>query len=239
MNMKRFAIPAVLLSIVSAAVAGDYPSESGLWKSFNATPGSRVHVNRVFVRPDEALRKEKKYRKHNEQVAKANARFRARRVIRRKALDRIFSDFVPGEKAVILREKYDLFHERCYIANVVTQRSLYYIEMYEVPEKGCVITKYALTDSEFKNFRNAASKLKHSDGSCEMTDSRDYPTFISVRDKSGKWMTVVCSSITTVFNSPNEKQTDFYRKISGVVSFVSEFSNFKRTRVVPPVIVKK
>ena len=74
--MKRYIIVFLTeLFILSSLVAADYPSEKELWNSFNSTPGSSVHVNRVFVRPDVQLPKGKKFKKKNASDEKANIRF--------------------------------------------------------------------------------------------------------------------------------------------------------------------
>ena len=229
----------VCFFILSAVIANDYPSDKDLWKSFNSTPGSRVHVNRVFVRPDVPLHKDKKLRTLNDSLEKSNVRFRKRRAVRKQILDRIYSNLVPGEQVFMLFEKYDFYHENCYFATLVTQRNMYYVEAYENLEKGTSILKYPLNEEEYANFSAVASTVKNSHGSCEMTDSRNYPAFLSVKQKNGKWETAVCSAAASVWSAPQDKQSDYFKKTSVMMKVISELKLLRNSRIVPPVLVKK
>lgn len=238
--MKRYIIVFLTeLFILSSLVAADYPSEKELWNSFNSTPGSSVHVNRVFVRPDVKLPKEKKFKKKNASDEKANIRFRARREIRKKILNRIYSNLVPGESVFILIEKYDFFHECCYFSTLVTQRNVYSVEAYENKEKGVVIRKYPISSEDFSYLSVLAEQLKNSDGSCRMIDSRNYPTFVSVKKNDGKWETAVCSSVNFSWVRSNDKQDDYFNSVSKMMNFLSELEFLSNTRQVPPILVKK
>lgn len=219
--------------------AAEYPTEVELWKSFTATSGSRVHVNRVFVKPDGALREGKKFKRQNENIRNANARYKARKVLRNKALERICSSFVPGENAFLILEKYDLYHERVYTAYVVTQQNIYFSEVNEVPEKGTVMMKYPLNSGESARFAELSEKIKPSHGSCDMTDSRNYPTFLSVKRASGKWETAVCSATNYVWINPNDKQREYFDSVTEFMKVVSELNYFCSSRQVPPIVVKK
>ena len=210
-----------------------------MWKVFNSTPGSQIHVNRVFVRPDVPLRKEKKFRKQNAVQEKTNARFRARRDLRRRMLKRIYENLVPGEQVFILVEKYDFYHEGCYSAFLVSQRNMYCVKAYEIKEKGTFIEKHPLSSDDYDNFTVLAKQLKSSDGNCEMVDSRNYPTFFSVKKENGKWTTAVCSADNSVWSYPNEKQKDYFQSVSKLMRFISEIEYLRNSRQVPPVLVKK
>lgn len=219
--------------------AADFPSDGELWKSFLRTSGSRVHVNRVFVRPDMPKLDGKKFKRKNEQISSANARYASRRVLRNKTLNRIWSNFVPGEKAFLLLEKYDLYHERNYTVFVVTRQNMYFAEVHEVPEKGTVMRKYTLQAGEIDRFISFADKLNTSYGSCDMTDSRNYPVFLSAKGSSGKWETAVCSAVNYTWINPNEKQQTYFDGVAGFMTIFSELSHICNTRQVPPVVVKK
>ena len=237
--MKKSICFLICLFALSSVYSGDYPADMELWKSFNSTSGSRIHVNRVFVKPDAKLHTEKKLRKRNPAIEKSNLRFRNRRVVRKQMLDRLYANLVPGEQGVILCEKYDLFHECCYYATLVTQRNMYCVEAYENKEKGVSFAVYPITKSEYDNLCALAGKLKNSHGSCEMSDARDYPVFLSVKKTNGSWETVVCSAVHSVWSQPNEKQKDYFDSVPKVMKLLSEIRLLKNARQVPPVLVKK
>ena len=220
-------------------IAADYPSTDELWKSFTGTSGSRVHVNRVFIRPDAPLLKEKKLQWKNANILKSNARYKARRVLRNDTLNRIFSNFVPGEKAFMVVEKYDLYHECTYTAYVFTRKNMFFYEINENPEKGVLAVKYPLDPVEVDRFVELSEKIKHSHGSCDMTDSRDYPTFISVKRPDGEWETAICSATNYTWNNPNDKQIEYFKSVSEFMTIISEMMFIRNSRQVPPIVIKK
>lgn len=219
--------------------AAEYPSSGELWKSFNRTSGSRVHVNRVFVKPDTPALEGKKFKRQNERIASANVRYASRRKLRDKTLDRIWSNFVPGEKAFLVLEKYDLHHECNYTVYVLTQQNMYFAEVHEVPEKGRVIRKYPLPPEVVKRFLRLTDTFKPSCGSCDMIDSRSYPTFLSVRNRSGKWETAVCSAVNYTWKNPNEKQQEYFSSVSEFMRVCSELNYICDSCKVPPIVVRK
>ena len=162
---KLFGIPALLAGVLTACAA-DYPSENELWKSFNNTPGSYIHVNRVFVNPGKESRK--KLSAKDKAYKERNA---ARMSVRRRTLNRIWSDFSPGEKALILQEKYDLFHGKLYEAVIVTQRAMYLAMINEHPDKGEVFRKYELKPSASAHLFSRANAISAKDGNCELIDT--------------------------------------------------------------------
>lgn len=236
--MKKYSMIFLYSFLLFNLAGADYPTTEELWKSFVKTSGSRVHVNRVFVKPDTPLHKEKKLKWKNANIQKTNARFNARRKVRNEALNRIYSNFVPGEKAFMLVEKYDLFHERTYTVYVLTQQNMYFFEINEVPEKGTVAAKYPLEPLEIARLTEAAKQIKASDGSCDMIDSRNYPTFISVKRETGKWESVICSAVSYTWANPNDKQKDFFQSVTGFMKIVSELAYICNTKQVPPIVIK-
>ena len=237
MTMKKYSFVFSLLCF--SLIAADYPSTDELWKSFTGTSGSRVHANRVFIRPDAPLHKERKLLWKNANIQKANARYKARRALRNETLNRIFSNFVPGEKAFMIVEKYDLYHECTYTAYVLTRKSMYFYEINEVPEKGITAVKYPLAQSEVDRFVELSEKIKHSHGSCDMTDSRDYPTFVSVKRSSGKWESVICSATNYTWLNPNDKQLEYFKSVPEFMTIISEIMFVRNSRQIPPIVVKK
>ena len=228
-----------LLFATAAVSAADYPSVDHLWKSFQKTRGSSIHENRVFVRPDQEMLKGKRVNRENSKRQQANLRFRARREVRRNALDLLFRDLVPGESVIALLEKYDLFHTRCYQACAITSRYIYVLETNEVASKGVSFSKYPLDSAHVQKFTAICKELRNSDGSCELIDSRDYPAFLSVNLGKGKWETIVFSAQASVWTNPNEKQRWYFDNVKKIMSVVSEIELVFNSRQVPPVPIRK
>lgn len=230
---KLFGIPALLAGVLTACAA-DYPSENELWKSFNNTPGSYIHVNRVFVNPGKESRK--KLSAKDKAYKERNA---ARMSVRRRTLNRIWSDFSPGEKALILQEKYDLFHGKLYEAVIVTQRAMYLAMINEHPDKGEVFRKCELKPSASAHLVSRANAISAKDGSCELIDTTNYPAFVSVRVRDGKWKTAVYVAINQNWRKVPEKRQEYFQKTSKIMDLLDGIEYVKSTCDVPQVIVKK
>ena len=226
-----------LLTAISCAAA-DYPSEKELWNSFSRTPGSRVHVNRVFVNPGREVTK-KMSQREKRAVVSFKERNAARVSARRKTLDRIWSDFAPGEKALILSEMYDLFHGKLYRATVITQRTMYVAEINENQEKGDVYRKYELPHDTVKLLMSRAAEITPQDGSCEIVDSTTYPAFVSVKDKNGKWITAVYVSSNPNWKKPPQERAEYFAKTAKIMNFLSVVNFINETREIPQPIIKK
>ena len=234
--------PIVVLLLLTAGVlnsfAVDYPSEKELWKIFTATPGNRIHANRVFVNPGRAVTSKMSSREKRN-ITAFNERNAARVNVRRQTLNRIWSDFAPGEKALVLCEKYDLFHGKQYAATVITQRTMYVVEINENKEKGDIFRKYDLTPDTAKTICARASAISLKDGSCELVDSTTYPAFISTKNKNGKWTTAVFVSSIANWKKPPEHRAEYFAKTRKIMEFISAAEFIKESSEIPQVIIKK
>ena len=238
MQMKKIYM-VILLSGLFFPLFANYPTIGHLWSSFKSTSGSRLHVNRVFAAPPQPMVTGKNAKRENERRKKTNARFLKRQQLRKSALDMVWSDFVPGETAAAVWEIYDLYHKCCYQAYVVTQRYLYCVTVNEAPEEGIIFCKYPLSDIQSKSLIQTGKKLKNRDGSCEMVDSKNYPSFVSINCGSGKWETVVFSAKCNAWETPHEKQAEYFESIKKVMAFISEIKLITNGRHVVPIPVKK
>ena len=224
----------VLISGIVTAKAADYPSESELWKVFSNTPGSQIHVNRVFIHPEKVSKK-----KLSSKDKAFNERNVARVKVRRQTLNRIWEDLCPGEKVSILIEKYDLFHARRYQATVITQRAMYIAEINEIQEKGTIFRKYELSEVVSANLLTKAGTITEKDGSCEIIDTTDYPAFISIRGKDGKWKTAVYVTTAKNWRAIPKKRKDYFEKTSGIMNLLDRIDFIKESENIPQVIIKK
>ena len=101
--MKNIITGLFILSIALTCSAAKFPDTALLWKNFQKTEYSDIHASRVFVRPVPVLNG-KQFAREKKKNLETRARYKARCDLRNRVLNRIFADFVPGEKAVVIYE---------------------------------------------------------------------------------------------------------------------------------------
>ncbi len=238
MKYCRIVVALLLTAGVLNCFAADYPSEKELWKVFSSTPGYKTHANRMFVHPGKAIAPKMSSRDKRSATA-FNERNKQRVNVRRKTLNRIWSDFAPGEKALVLCEMYDLFHGKHYRATVITQRTMYLVEINENKEKGEIFRKYDLAPETVAAICAKASAVSSKDGSCELVDSTTYPAFVSVKNKDGKWTSSVYVSTNFVWRKAPEHRAEYFAKTADIMAFLSAVEFVKDSSEIPQVIIKK